>query len=427
MTTQFIRMLFIPSEPFPTDRVRINVLFGQELLARGHEIDLVMQAADEDVPQGPQAWFGRTLWVGPTDSRNGFLHRMRKHWLGFRHDLRSLRLARPARYDGVLVSDKFLIAAITPLMLRRRKIKLIFWLTFPMPEMHLQAARDATARYPILAWIRGVVSGWLLYKWILARSDHVFVQSDRMKNDICTHGISRAKVSPILTGFSLADIAPVRRRHGAATLPFVTLAYLGTLGPLRHLEILVEMLARLRKGGMEAKLLLVGRGERSRDESTLTDCAASLGVAAHLEITGFLPQPQALGRVAVADICLSPIHRSPILDVGSPTKLIEYLALGMPVVANDHPEQKLILRESRAGVCVPWGAQYFARAVCWLMRRSPAERAAMGSRGRAWVEANRTYARIADDVERTCIAVLTGTNTERTRHAVVGSRRTLER
>ncbi len=110
--------------------------------------------------------------------------------------------------------------------------------------------------------------------------------------------------------------------------------------------------------------------------------------------------------LASADICLSPIHRSPILDVGSPTKLIEYLALGMPVVANDHPEQKVILQASRAGVCVPWGAQYFARAVRWLMRRSPAEREAMGSRGRAWVETNRTYALIAADVERTCIAVL---------------------
>jgi glycosyltransferase involved in cell wall biosynthesis len=85
---------------------------------------------------------------------------------------------------------------------------------------------------------------------------------------------------------------------------------------------------------------------------------------------------------------------------------VEYLALGCPVVANDHPEQRLILRESRAGVCVPWGARHFARAVRWLMARSQAERAAMGSRGRAWVECNRTYARIADQMERTLIAVV---------------------
>jgi hypothetical protein len=30
----------------------------------------------------------------------------------------------------------------------------------------------------------------------------------------------------------------------------------------------------------------------------------------------------------------------------------------------------------------------------------------MGARGRAWVEQNRTYARIADEVELTCIEVI---------------------
>lgn len=30
----------------------------------------------------------------------------------------------------------------------------------------------------------------------------------------------------------------------------------------------------------------------------------------------------------------------------------------------------------------------------------------MGARGRAWVEQNRTYARIADDVERVCLDVI---------------------
>ena len=147
----------------------------------------------------------------------GRLHRMHKHLLGVRHDLRSLRVARRADYDGILVSDKFLVAAIAPLLLLRRKMKLLFWLTFPIPEVHLQTARDASARYPILTWMRGVLEGWLLYKWILPRSDHVFVQSERMKRDICAHGIDRAKVSPILTGFSPADILPVDRRHSAAT------------------------------------------------------------------------------------------------------------------------------------------------------------------------------------------------------------------
>jgi len=198
----------------------------------------------------------------------------------------------------------------------------------------------------------------------------------------------------------------VNRESQPADGPSITVAYLGTLNAGRRLEVLVDMLALLRSSGMNARLLLVGHAENPRDRLLLEQRAAERNVTPHLEITGFLPQSEALKRISEAHVGLSPFYPSPILDVASPTKLVEYLALGMPVVANDHPEQRLILRETRAGVCVPWGARHFARAVRWLMSRSRAERAEMGARGRTWVEQNRTYARIADDVERTCIEVI---------------------
>ena len=125
-----------------------------------------------------------------------------------------------------------------------------------------------------------------------------------------------------------------------------------------------------------------------------------------LEVTGFLPRATALTRLREADVCISPFFPTPVLLSTSPTKLVEYLALGLPVIANDHPEQRLILRESRAGVCVPWGARHFARAVRWLAHRSLAERRSMGERGRNWVRANRTYDRIADKVEKTYLNLL---------------------
>src|SRR5215813_4044442 len=82
--TRTIRMLFLPREPFPTDRVRINTLFGQVLLARGHAIDLVMQAADSTIKPGPLSWHQRTVYVGATDGGEGILHRIRKHVLGIK-------------------------------------------------------------------------------------------------------------------------------------------------------------------------------------------------------------------------------------------------------------------------------------------------------------------------------------------------------
>jgi glycosyltransferase involved in cell wall biosynthesis len=398
-----MRMLFIPAERYPTDRVRINVLFGHEMLSRGHTVDLVMQAEDPRTAAGPQSWHGSTLFVGPAVAAETLWRRLRRQSQGLTHDVRHLLRARGGAYDAIMISDKFVTGAIACLLVR--KAAFIFWLTFPYPEADVDRARRGITRYRKLTHLRGTVTAWLLYGLILRRADHVFVQSDRMKRAVCAHGIDSDKVSPILTGFDLTGISPARRETREPPSGAVTVGYLGTLDPMRRLDVLVDMLAELRRDGVDARLLLVG-DDNLRGREMIGQRAAELGMTRHVEITGFLPQPEALARMAGADVCVSPIDRSPLFDVGSPTKMIEYMALGMPVVANDHPEQRSILRESRAGVCVPWAPRHFARAVRWIMSRSAAERAAMGARGRAWVESNRTYAGIADEVERTCLDVI---------------------
>lgn len=397
-------MLFIPAERYPTDRVRINVLFGHEMLSRGHTIDLVMQAEGPRTPAGPQSWHGSTVFVGPAVAPETLGRRLRREWQGLVHDVRHLFRARGGAYDAIMISDKFVTGAIAALLVR--KTACIFWLTFPHPESDVDKARRRITRYPKLTHLRGTVTAWLLYKLILPRADHVFVQSDRMKSAVCAHGVDADKVSPILTGFDLTGISPVRHEAREAPSGAITVGYLGTLDPMRRLEVLVDMLAELRRDGVGARLLLVGDSDNPRGRETIERRAGELGVTSHVEITGFLPQREALARIGRADVCISPIYRSPLLDVGSPTKMIEYMALGLPVVANDHPEQRAILHEARAGICVPWAPRHFARAVRWLMSRSAVERAAMGARGRAWVENNRTYARIADEVERTCLDVI---------------------
>jgi glycosyltransferase involved in cell wall biosynthesis len=154
------------------------------------------------------------------------------------------------------------------------------------------------------------------------------------------------------------------------------------------------------------RLLFIGGGDDADDRPRLERRAAALGIAEHVEITGFLRRELAIARVRSADICLSPFYPTPVLNSTSPTKLIEYLALGLPVVANDHPEQRHVLKDSGAGVCVPWGAKYFARGVAWLAVRGLAVRERMGESGRRWVLEHRTYARIADELERQYLKLL---------------------
>jgi len=397
-------MMFFPRETFPTDRVRLTTLFGRELLGRGHSIDLVMQAVDQSVQVGRHDWFGRSVWVGPTDGGRGIVGRTRKTLLGILHDLKWLWRARADRYDSVLVSDKYLLGAIACVVARMRGLKFFFWMTYPYHQAQVTLSEERLARSPRMALLRGKLTGYLLHRWIIPRSDHVFVQSERMAHDFAQAGTDPTRMTPVITGIDLDGVESGTRLRGKPAQGPLTIGYLGTLVRQRRLEILVDMLDEIRRRGVAARLLLIGDGATPDDRLSIERRADELDLRDHIEITGFLPRREALKLIQTADVCVSPFRPSPALDVASPTKLVEYLALGLPVVANSHPDQTRVLRESRAGVVVPWAARHFARAVLWLARRSDDELAEMARRGEDWVAQNRSYARIADDFERACLS-----------------------
>jgi glycosyltransferase involved in cell wall biosynthesis len=118
---------------------------------------------------------------------------------------------------------------------------------------------------------------------------------------------------------------------------------------------------------------------------------AARGLAGHVLLTGWLPQHAALGYAVRAEVGLSPIPRGALFDVSSPTKLVEYLALGIPSVANDIPDQALVIGHSGAGLAAPMHAGPFSAAVRALLD-DPALRARCARRGPPWVARHRSYA-----------------------------------
>ena len=154
-------------------------------------------------------------------------------------------------------------------------------------------------------------------------------------------------------------------------------------------------------------LKFVGSGDVPDDEQLIWSEAERLGIEKSIEITGFLPWKDAWQHVVNADICLSPYYPTPILNSTSPTKLIEYMALEKPVVANDHPDQRLVIEESGAGYCVPWQEDAFAAAICSLLE-VPEKAKNMGRKGAKYVREKRSYiycgSELAKSYTRLCSA-----------------------
>jgi glycosyltransferase involved in cell wall biosynthesis len=400
-----VSMLVVSSDTFPPTRVDVTVLFGEELAGRGHRIDWLLQSEHTCARGYVTPWGGGHVWVGATDLGASRFSRLRKHVRGIRNDLRLFKLLKTGGYDIVEVKDKFIAGLCAALASRMYRKRFVYWLSYPFPEAYLHGARDGTARYPLLWLIRGGIFKVLLYRMILPAADHVFVQSEQMRRDVAAEGIPLERMTAVPMGVRNTSVTATEvttRKLIPVGQP--SFLYLGTLNKVRRLDFLIRVLERVLKRVPNAKLYIVGAGEDPSDEQVLIDEAKKFKVSHAVVFVGKLPQREALRYVLETDVCVSPFYPTPVLNSTSPTKLVEYMASGKAVVANEHPEQELIIRESGAGYCVPWDEKAFATAIVKLMQNAPQARR-MGALGKQYVQTHRTYSVIADQVERELLRI----------------------
>jgi len=389
------RLLFVTAETHPTFRADVRVLFGKYLPRLGIDSDLFAQSAGVE---GAQPWPAGQTWLAPAGGGKWL-----KQWLMLRHDLTLWRRARQG-YAAVQVRDRMLAGAMGLWAARRAGIKFIYWASYPKPEMRMVAARQSLARRQPLRWLaaglRGALGGLVLYHWVLPRADHVFVQSEAMKLAFAARGVPVARMTAVPMGVDLEALATRvepddtwRARLAGRRL----IVYAGALDKVRQPALMIEAMAQVRRVQPRALLLMVGGAPEGADLAELQAMVARLELGDHVLFTGWVSPAQTLGFVAAAEVGLSMIPRGPLYDVSSPTKLAEYLALGVPAVANDLPDQLQVLRDSGAGACVAFDAAATAAAVLQLLH-DPARAQALGAAGQSYVEQHRSYAALASTV-----------------------------
>lgn len=153
--------------------------------------------------------------------------------------------------------------------------------------------------------------------------------------------------------------------------------YLGRISRGRGAEELLTLGDLLPKG---VELHLIG----SADPDVRTAVSAAADRHA-VRWSGFVPNDEALPLLDGALAGLSPLRDLPNYRHSMPTKVLEYMAWAIPVVATPTPSARRIVEEADAGIIVPFGApQAMADAVCAL-RDDAQRRSRLGEHGRAAV------------------------------------------
>jgi glycosyltransferase involved in cell wall biosynthesis len=127
--------------------------------------------------------------------------------------------------------------------------------------------------------------------------------------------------------------------------------------------------------------ILIGSGD-SLD--ALRAQATRLGIDDHVEFTGFAPDADLVRYLSSADICLDPNPSSPLNDVSTWIKVMEYMALGKPIVSFDLKETRVSAGNAAVYV-TPNNEAEFAAAIARLMD-DPVQCAEMGRYGNSRIE-----------------------------------------
>jgi glycosyltransferase involved in cell wall biosynthesis len=372
-------LVVVQNCPVPFDR---RVWHQSRALAEaGHDVTVICpQGTTHDTE--PRAEIeGVHIYRFALRSAESGLDYAREYWLSLWHVWRLVRkLSRTAPFDAVHVTNPPDVMMLAVRGQRRKGARLIFDQHDLVPELfdsRFGGSAGLGKRLLRRALIR-------LERMTYRLADVVIVTNESYRQIAIGRGgvaLDRVHIvrnGPDLDRFLRVEPEPELKR-GRAFLA----CYLGVMGPQDGVDKAVQSLAELRTrfGREDLHAVFIGAGDAGEDCKRL---AHELGLDDRVEFVGRVPDSTVQRYLSTADVCLAPDPPSPLNDMSTMTKIMEYMAMSCPVVSFDLPETRV--SAGRAAVYARGeDVTDFARLIGELLD-DPERRREMAAEGRRRVE-----------------------------------------
>lgn len=361
MVFAMIKILMCLKDRYPITRPDVKVLLAQGGGGRGFCFDFLCRAEDGVFSRRIEGIFKSRVIVFPGYFGRGVINYILDLWRYFEFVFRIVF----APYKVIMVRDEYFSAFLGCLFASLMRKPFVYWMSFPMYVQYEEAAQNAKGVKKYLLSIKARLTEKSVFGYVLKKANHVFCQSDAMKAVLIEKGVDEKKITPVPMGvdFSVvekvvAEVRPILQPQGVLHLCCLTIH-----SRVRELDVLLEAAACLMRNRVLFKLWMVGGEDVPGEIQRLKEITNKFGLSDVVEFTGQIPQIEAFRLVRGCDIGISVIPRGPLFDVSSPTKILEYIALEVPVVVNDIPDQEFIVNGSGFGRVVKFDADSIAKGI----------------------------------------------------------------
>ncbi len=301
---------------------------AEALIARGHEVDLICLRGQEepihDSHRGVQIY--RLSPFQPHSVAPDLSSTLRAY---VRFVVRALveltRLHRRRHYDVVQVHNLPDFLVFSALFPKLRGVPIILDLHDLMPEFY--AGRGGGEDSP--RWLERLV--FWQEKLSCRFADHVITVSEHWRKALIRRGVEADRCSVVM---NVAD-ERIFRPQEQQTLPredrAFRLIYHGTIVYRYGLDLAIQAIDLVRHDIPDVHLTISGSGDYVPE---LLRLVSALGLENHVSIqTGLRPLEELPKLIQANDVGVVPYRNDVFTDGIVPTKLMEYVALGLPCVA----------------------------------------------------------------------------------------------
>jgi len=218
-----------------------------------------------------------------------------------------------------------------------------------------------------------------------SRCDRLACVTEEVKQQLLGLGLPADRIVVAPNGVDTELFSPsVPRKPGVfARPPALVIGYCASLTPLQDLSVAVEaMRGVLLELGDRVSFLFLGPSPADlvaagADTEFLARCVA-MGRVPHSEVPAFM------AWMDIGCVALRGVHVSPL-------KVMEFMAMGIPVATAANGSGLGPLLTAGAGLVTPAGEAGALRVSLLALAHDPARRAEMGRAGRAWVASYGTW------------------------------------
>lgn len=245
----------------------------------------------------------------------------------------------------------------------------------------------------------------LMEKWICSSATWTIVVSTPLKQYLESIGVPQGKCVVMPNGVDAERFTPrpvdaTLRESLGIPANHIVIGFTGVLRPWHGLDLLVEAVGKMIKCDQRAFLLIVGDGPYREHLENMLD---QQGLKSRACITGRVPHEKVPDYVSLFDVAVSP--RATFY--ASPMKVIEYMALGKPVVVPGTPNFLDIIDNRSEGITFEEGNAAALELALATFCQEPELREELGHRARKKVENRLNWRWNAKEVVRRFSARIT--------------------